>query len=76
MLAHFVPLLWCVCLLGKRMNGLEFFGQALVHQSVAIQQALPLKLGRDYHCFKALATPTGSVFNFLHKHTVQFIVLS
>ena len=44
-----------------RMNLADLLLQCFVHESVPLQCALPLEIGRDYYCCEALSTPAADV---------------
>lgn len=58
MCTHFGPLFWSVGLLAEGVDKLQFLRETLVHQSVPLQEGLPLKLARHHHHLEALTTPT------------------
>lgn len=64
---HFTPLIWSVSLLAEGMDGFQLLSQTVIHQSMPLQEGLSLKLPRNHHNLKALATPTRCVLHLLQK---------
>ena len=64
---HFTPLIWSVCLLAEGMDVFQLLGQTVIDQSMSLKKGLSLKLTRNNHHLKALATPTRRVLHLLQN---------